>query len=80
MIRYHVMSLLCLAAAALAAIEALAGFTVDADRQKIVWYTNVAAWVMTGLFLGCILMYVRLRRKRKTELMGGGHGPAVKKG
>jgi hypothetical protein len=35
---------------------------------------------MTGLFLGCILMYVRLRRKRKTELMGGGHGPAVKKG
>ena len=78
MIRYHVMSLLCLAAAALAAIEALAGFTVDADRQKIVWYTNVAAWVMTGLFAGCILMYVRLRRKRKAELMGGGNGPAKK--
>lgn len=72
MIRYHVMSLLCLAAAALAAIEALAGFTVDADRQQIMWYTSMPAWIMCGLFLGCILMYVHLRRKRKAELMGGG--------
>lgn len=79
MIRYHVMSLLCLAVAAVAAIEALAGFTVDADRQKIVWYTNAPAWIMTGLFLGCIVMYVRLRRKRKTELMGGGNGPVTKR-
>jgi hypothetical protein len=74
------MSLLCLAAAALAAIEALAGFTKDAIDQKILWYTNIPAWIMTGLFLGCILMYVRLRRKRKAELMGGGNGSAVKKG
>jgi hypothetical protein len=73
------MSLLCLAAAALAAIEALAGFTVDADRHKILWYNNVAAWVMTGLFAGCILMYVRLRRKRKAELMGGGNGPVKRR-
>jgi len=79
MIRYHVMSLLCLAAAALAAIEALAGFTVDADRQKIMWYTSVPGWIMSGLFLGCILMYVRLRRKRKAELMGGGNETAVKR-
>jgi hypothetical protein len=74
------MSLLCLAAAALAAIEALAGFTVDADRHKILWYNNVPAWVMTGLFVGCIVMYVRLRRKRKAELMGGGNGQMVKRG
>lgn len=79
MIRYHVMSLLCLAAAALAAIEALAGFTVDAHRQKILWYNNTAAWVMTGLFAGCLVMYVRLRRKRKAELMGGGNGPRKKR-
>jgi hypothetical protein len=64
------MSLLCLAAAALAAIEALAGFTVDADRLKIVWYTNMPAWIMTGLFVGCILMYFRLRNKRKEQVMG----------
>ncbi len=70
MIRYHVMSLLCLAVAAVAAIEALAGFTVDAARQKIVWYTNVPAWVMAGLFLGCIVMYYRLRRKRKEQVIG----------
>ncbi|MEY4002364.1 MAG: hypothetical protein RIT07_406 [Bacteroidota bacterium] len=70
MIRYHVMSLLCLAVAAVAAIEALAGFTVDADRLKIVWYTNTPAWVMTGLFVGCILMYYRLRRKRKEDVVG----------
>jgi hypothetical protein len=53
-----------------AAIEALAGFTVDAARQKIVWYTNVPAWVMAGLFLGCIVMYYRLRRKRKEQVIG----------
>ena len=70
MIRYHVMSLLCLAVAAVAAIEALAGFTVDAARQKIVWYTNVPAWVMVGLFVGCIVMYYRLRRKRKEQVIG----------
>lgn len=70
MIRYHVMSLLCLAVAAVAAIEALAGFTVDAARLKIVWYTNTPAWVMTGLFVGCILMYYRLRRKRKEDVIG----------
>ena len=79
MIRYHVMSLLCLVAAALAAIEALAGFTVDADRQKIVWYTSVPAWIMCGLFLGCIFMYVRLRRKRKAELFGSSNSPASKR-
>jgi hypothetical protein len=56
--------------AAVAAIEALAGFTVDAARLKIVWYTNTPAWVMTGLFVGCILMYFRLRNKRKEQLMG----------
>ena len=70
MIRYHVMSLLCLAVAAVAAIEALAGFTVDAARQKMTWYTNVPAWVMAGLFVGCIVMYYRLRRKRKEDVMG----------
>ena len=71
MIRYHVMSLLSLAVAAIAAIEALAGFTVDAQRQKIVWWSNTPAWVMTGLFLACIVMYFRLRSRRKRQLMEG---------
>jgi hypothetical protein len=70
MIRYHVMSLLCLAAAALAAIEALAGFTKDAAEKKMAWYTNTPAWVMTGLFIGCVFMYFRLRRKRKEHVLG----------
>jgi len=35
-----------------------------------VWYTHVPAWVMAGLFVGCIVMYYRLRRKRKEEVMG----------
>ena len=78
MIQYHVMSLLCLVVAAIAAIEALAGFTADAARQKIVWYTNAAAWVMTALFVGCIVMYVHLRRKRKAALMNSGNSPTRK--
>ncbi len=68
MIQYHVMSLLCLVVAAIAAIEALAGFTVDADRQKIVWWSNSAAWLMVVLFIAALAMYFRVRAIRKRKM------------
>jgi hypothetical protein len=68
MIQYHVMSLLCLVVAAIAAIEALAGFTVDAERQKIVWWSNSAAWLMVVLFIAALAMYFRVRAIRKRKM------------
>jgi flagellar biosynthesis/type III secretory pathway M-ring protein FliF/YscJ len=62
------MSLLCLVVAAIAAIEALAGFTVDAERQKIVWWSNSAAWLMVVLFIAALAMYFRVRAIRKRKM------------
>jgi hypothetical protein len=60
MIRYHVIGLLCLVVAAVAAIEAAFRFTMTPEG-----FSNPLGWLMCALFAICILVYIRARKFRK---------------
>lgn len=60
MIKYHVMALLCLAAAAICGIEAAVRFWGPPHEKN-----NGLAWLMTVVFAACIFLYFRVRKQRR---------------
>lgn len=68
MIQYHVMSLLCLAVAAITAIEALARFLGTPSAPNTQGWANPLGWLMVLAFAGSIWLYFRVRKIRKTKL------------
>ena len=59
MIKYHIISLLCLAIAAITAIEALARFMEPSGMA------NPLGWMMVAVSLASVLLYFRTRKLRK---------------
>lgn len=64
MIKYHIMSLLALAVAAFAAIEAAAQF-YEAAVNKVPWYSNTRGWLMVLVTMAAVYLYFRARKFRK---------------
>jgi len=60
MIKYHILALLCLVAAAISAIEFLAISIEDRD-----YATSLKFWLMIFVFAVSIMLYIRTRRFRK---------------
>lgn len=60
MIKYHVLALLCLVAAALSGIEALVQFAATPEKMS-----NPLGWLMLVVFAASMLLYLRVRKLRK---------------
>ena len=60
MIKYHILALLCLVAAAISAIEFLAISIEDRD-----YATSLKFWLMILVFAFSVMLYLRTRRFRK---------------
>ncbi len=71
MIKYHVLALLCLVAAAISAVEFLAISMHDAATQGNAYLSSGRFWLMIGVFGFSIVMYFRIKRMRKEALLGG---------
>ncbi len=71
MIKYHVLALLCLVAAAISAVEFLAISMYDAERQGNAYLSSGRFWLMIGVFGFSIVMYFRIKRMRKESLLQG---------
>ncbi len=75
MIKYHVLALLCLVAAAISAVEFLAISMQDAATQGNAYLSSGRFWLMIGVFGFSIVMYFRIKRMRKEALLNGEQGP-----
>ena len=62
------MSLLCLAVAAITAIEALTRFYGTPAEPNTQGWANPLGWLMLALCAASIFMYFRVRRIRKQKL------------
>lgn len=60
MIKYHVIALLCVCAAAISGIEATVQFTTTKEG-----YSNPLGWLMVLVCLASALLYFRVRKLRK---------------
>lgn len=69
MIKYHILSLLALALAALTAIESAANFFEESLKKNGNWYASVSGWVMLLVSAGAVALYIRTRALRKREVM-----------
>ena len=65
MIKYHILALLCLVAAAISGIEFLAIATLDHPNDYL---SHGRFWLMIGVFAFSIMLYIRVRRFRKEEM------------
>jgi cell division protein FtsW (lipid II flippase) len=71
MIKYHVLALLCLVAAAISAVEFLAISMYDAENQGNAYLSSGRFWLMIGVFGFSVVMYFRIKRMRKELLLQG---------
>ncbi len=71
MIKYHVLALLCLVAAAISAVEFLAISMTQVEGSGSSYLESGRFWLMIGVFGFSIMMYFRVRRLRKLELEKG---------
>ena len=71
MIKYHVLALLCLVAAAISAVEFLAISMHDAATQGNAYLSSGRFWLMIGVFGFSIVMYFRIKRMRKEAVLQG---------
>lgn len=60
MIKYHILALLCLVAAAISAIEFLA---ISIENPE--YMTSFRFWLMIFVFAFSVMLYLRTRRFRK---------------
>ncbi len=74
MIKYHILALLCLVAAAISAVEFLAISMHDAATQGTAYLSSGRFWLMIGVFGFSIVMYFRIKRMRKESLLHGEDG------
>ena len=71
MIKYHVLALLCLVAAAISAVEFLAISMHDGATQGNAYLSSGRFWLMIGVFGFSIVMYFRIKRMRKEAVLQG---------
>lgn len=64
MIKYHVLALLSLVAAAISAVEILYVFT----KNPTGYLGDFKFWLLTGVFVLSMVMYFRVKRERKKNI------------
>lgn len=64
MIKYHVLALLSLVAAAISAVEILVVF----KKNPTGYIGEFEFWLLTGVFVLSIVMYFRVKRERKKNI------------
>jgi hypothetical protein len=64
MIKYHVLALLSLVAAAISAVEILVVF----KKNPTGYIGEFEFWLLTGVFALSILMYLKVKRERKKNI------------
>lgn len=64
MIKYHVLALLSLVAAAISAVEILVVFS----KNPTGYLYDFEFWLLTGVFVLSMVMYFRVKRERKKKI------------
>jgi hypothetical protein len=64
MIKYHVLALLSLVAAAISAVEILVVFS----KNPTGYLSDFEFWLLTGVFALSMAMYFRVKRERKKKI------------
>jgi len=64
MIKYHVLALLSLVAAAISAVEILVVF----KKNPTGYLSDFEFWLLTGVFALSMVMYFRVKRERKKKI------------